>query len=401
MRVLLSTIGSRGDVQPLVALALELRRLGQEVRLCAPPDFREMIEALGLAVTSVGPELHKMTAAAAAPALSPERLRQLAQDSIAAQFDAVGAAAVGCDVIVAATALQIAARSMAELRGIRYQFVAYCPIVLPSLHHAPPPMPARGPALPPTTDHRELWARDAGRFNETFRENLNVHRAARGLPPVSDVRDHIFGDAPWLAADPTLGPWPDSRETVFQPGAWIAPDDRPLSDELRAFLAAGERPIYFGFGSLRAPPGLAEAMVGAARAHGRRAIVSRGWAGLAPIDGQPDCLAIGEVNQQALFGQVSAVVHHGGAGTTVAAALAGAPQVVVPQMYDQRYWAQRIQDLGIGTAHTPGAPSADSLTAALATSLTPTVATRARTLATAIRRDGARIAAERLLNEAR
>jgi vancomycin aglycone glucosyltransferase len=57
MRVLLSTIGSRGDVQPLVALALELRVLGQEVRLCVPPDFREWIEGLGLSVTPIGPEL--------------------------------------------------------------------------------------------------------------------------------------------------------------------------------------------------------------------------------------------------------------------------------------------------------------------------------------------------------
>jgi UDP:flavonoid glycosyltransferase YjiC (YdhE family) len=62
MRVLLSTIGSRGDVQPLVALALELRALGQEVRLCVPPDFREWIEGLGLAVTPIGPELRALTA---------------------------------------------------------------------------------------------------------------------------------------------------------------------------------------------------------------------------------------------------------------------------------------------------------------------------------------------------
>ncbi len=59
MRALLSTIGSRGDVQPLVALALQLRALGQEVRLCVPPDFRESLESLGLPVTPIGPELRK------------------------------------------------------------------------------------------------------------------------------------------------------------------------------------------------------------------------------------------------------------------------------------------------------------------------------------------------------
>ena len=106
-------------------------------------------------------------------------------------------------------------------------------------------------------------------------------------------------------------------------------------------------------------------MIQAARALGRRAIVSRGWADLSLVDNEPDCLAIGEVNQQALFKRVAAVVHHGGAGTTTAAALAGAPQVVIPQMYDQHYWAQRVHHLGIGTAHAPGAPTTDSLASAL------------------------------------
>ncbi len=106
-------------------------------------------------------------------------------------------------------------------------------------------------------------------------------------------------------------------------------------------------------------------MIQSARALGRRAIVSRGWADLSLVDDAPDCLAIGEVNLQALFKRVAAVVHHGGAGTTTSAALAGAPQVVIPQKYDQHYWARRIQQLGIGTAHAPGTPTADSLTNAL------------------------------------
>ena len=139
-------------------------------------------------------------------------------------------------------------------------------------------------------------------------------------------------------------------------------------------------------------------MIQTARALGRRAIVSRGWADLSLVDNEPDCLAIGEVNQQALFKRVAAVVHHGGAGTTTAAALAGAPQVVIPQMYDQHYWAQRVHHLGIGTAHAPGAPTADSLTGALKHTLQPDVAARAQSIATAVRRDGAQAAAQRLMS---
>ena len=91
---------------------------------------------------------------------------------------------------------------------------------------------------------------------------------------------------------------------------------RPLSPELEAFLDAGEPPVYFGFGSIHAPPELSQVTIESARALGRRAIVSRGWADLSLVDNEPDCLAIGEVNLQALFRRVAAVVHHGGAGTT-------------------------------------------------------------------------------------
>jgi vancomycin aglycone glucosyltransferase len=404
MRVLLSTIGSRGDVQPLVALALRLRALGQEVRMCVPPDFRDWIDSLGIPVTTIGPELRKFTVSSPpvtppAPP-TPERRRQLAEATVATQFETVAAAAQGCDIIVAATALQIAARSVAEKMGTPYIFVAYCPTVLPSPHHAPPalpPIPGQTPA-PATTDNRELWARDAERFNDLFGAALNSHRASIGLAPVGDVRRYVFTDQPWLAADPTLAPWPDPADhAVIQSGAWIVPDERPLSRDVETFLESGDPPIYFGFGSTRAPQDTSQVMIQTARALGRRAIVSRGWAELSRVDDEPDCMAIDEVNLQALFKRVAVVVHHGGAGTTSIAALAGTPQVVIPQIYDQHYWAKRIHDLGIGTAHAPGTPTADSLTSALERTLQPDVAAHAQSVAAAVRSDGAEIAARRLM----
>ena len=404
MRVMLSTIGSRGDVQPLVALASRLRALGQDVRVCVPPDFREWIESLGIPVTPVGPEVRKFAASRPADTQaqippSPEQRQQMGRATVAAQFEAVTAAARGCDIIVAATALQIAARSVAEKMGIPYIFAAYSPTVLPSPHHPPPPLPPLpGQAPPSTRDNRELWARDSARFNDVFGPALNAHRASLGLAPVGDVRSHMFTDRPWLAADPTLGPWPDpADEGVFQTGAWILPDERPLSRELEAFLESGEAPIYFGFGSTRAPQDAGQVMLQAARALGRRAVVSRGWFDASLVDTEADCLSIGEVNVHALFPRVAAVVHHGGAGTTTAAALAGAPQVVIPGHYDQHYWAQRVHTLGIGTAHAPCAPTTDSLTSALERTLRTDVAARARSVATVVRRDGTQVAAGRLV----
>ncbi|MEO8562350.1 MAG: glycosyltransferase [bacterium] len=398
MRVLLSTIGSRGDVQPMVALASQLKALGQDVHLCVPPDFKEWIEGLAMTVTPIGPALRATGKSnPMATRITAEQRRQMIEGTVAAQFETIGAAARGCDVIVGGTALQIAAPSIAEHLGIPYVFAALCPNVLPSPRHAPPVLAALGDVpAPAAEEYRELWEKDARRWNDIWASTLAPHRASLGLPAVDCVRDYILTDRPWLAADRTLGPWPDpGRDTVFQTGAWILADDRPLSAELEQFLAAGEPPVYFGFGSISAPqPDLSQVMIHSARALGRRAIVSRGWADLSLIDDAPDCLVIGEVNQQALFTRVSAVVHHGGAGTTTAAARAGAPQVVVAQHYDQHYWAGRVHQLGIGTAHEGRSPTTESLTRTLERTLGADVAARARAIAAEVETDGARVAAQ-------
>jgi vancomycin aglycone glucosyltransferase len=408
MRVLLSTIGSRGDVQPLVALALHLKALDHEVRIGVPPDFREWIESTGIPVTPIGPEVR--TFAAARPAASQpqtrltlEQRQQMAAATVATQFETLIAAAQGCDVIVAATALQIAARSIAEKMGIPYVFAAYSAAVLPSSDHPPPVLPPLpGHTSASATDNRELWAQDAARFNDLFGAALNAHRAALGLTPVSDARSYMFTDRPWLAADPTVGPWPDpADEGVFQTGAWILVDERPLSRELEAFLADGEPPIYFGFGSTRASHDAGQVIRQTARALGRRAIVSQGWFDEPLVANEADSLSIGEVNVHALFPHVAAVVHHGGAGTTTAAALAGAPQVVVPGHYDQHYWAGQVRRLRIGTAHAPATLTTASLTGALEETLKPEVAGRAKAVAKAVRRDGVQVAARQLVQTAR
>lgn len=402
MRILLSTIGSRGDVQPLVALGLQLKALDQEVHLCVPPDFCAWIEELGLSATPIGPVLRPTgkTNPMGNMIPTPEQRRQMMEGTVTAQFETITAAAEGCDLIVGATVLQIAAPSIAEQMGIPYIFTAICPAVLPSTYHAPPILAALGDK--PSNDPEEypaLWAKEVARWDMMWGDLLNAQRTKRGLSTVHEVLHHILTDQPWLAADPALAPWPDPTDDVYQPGAWLVPDDRPLSPELEAFLDAGEPPVYFGFGSIRAPQGLNEAMIQSARALGRRTILLQGWADLSLLDDAPDCLSIGEVNQQALFKRVAAVVHHGGAGTTTAAALSGAPQVIIPQHYDQHFWAGRAHELGIGTAHAPGAPTAESLTRALQHTFQPDVVERAQALAPKVRRNGAEIAAQRLIQQ--
>ena len=141
-------------------------------------------------------------------------------------------------------------------------------------------------------------------------------------------------DRPWLAADPILCPWPGSPNLdVVQTGAWILPDERPSACRLGSVPecrhTAGVRRLQQRACPAGRRPG---GNRGDPLRTGRRAVLSRGWADLALIDDRDDCFAVGEVNLQALFGRVAAVVHHGGAGTTTTATRAGAPQVVVPQI---------------------------------------------------------------------
>ncbi|MET8125110.1 glycosyltransferase [Streptomyces sp. NPDC005231] len=400
--MLLSTYGSRGDVEPLVGLAVQLRALGAEVRVCAPPDedFAQRLADVGVPMVPVGQSARALTTASPPP--SSANLPRRAAELIASQFAAVPAAAEGCDVLVATGAMPAAAgaRSVAEKLGIRSVSVTFQQLTLPSPHHPPLAYPGR-PFPPDVTDNRVLWDLDAESIDALFGEALNVNRASIGLPPVDNVRDYVIGDRPWLATDATLDPWQETPDLdVVQTGAWILPDERPLPDDLEAFLEAGEPPVYVGFGSMpmRASKDVAQVAIEVVRAQGRRVLASRGWADLALIDDQDDCFVVGEVNQQALFARVAAVVHHGGAGTTTTAARAGAPQVVVPQSADQPYWAGRVAGLGIGAAHDGPTPTTESLSAALRTALTPETRARARAVAGAVRTDGATVAAKLLLD---
>jgi len=273
---------------------------------------------------------------------------------------------------------------------------------LPSPHFTPGNRPGT-PSMAGVTDKRRLWELDAEGVNNLYRDAVNSGRASIGLPPVDNVRDYVFTDQPWLAADETLCPSKGmTYYDLLQTGAWILPDDRPLPDGLAAFLDAGEPPVYVGFGSMAAyaPKDIARTAIEAARAHGRRVVLGSGWAGLSAIDDAADCFVVGEVNQQALFRRVAAIVHHGGAGTTTTASRSGAPQVVVPLIADQPYWADRVAELGIGVAYRNPTPTVESLSAALEEVLNPETWAQAKAVASWIRSDGAMVAAKLLIDGA-
>ena len=366
MRVLLWARGSRGDVEPLVALAARLREDGAEVRMCAPPDSAARLAEIGVPLVPV--ERWKGASAShgtpdAEAGTNAERLEQIL------------AVADGCDAVVAAGLLSgaVAVRSVAEKLGIPYFNVVLCPIHLPTWL-----TPAQRAEYNRGTDN-------------LIGDALNSQRAALGLPPVWNLFDFAATDRPWLAADPLLAPLRPGQDAV-PTGAWILPDERPLSPELEAFLAAGPPPVYVGFGSTPETADVAKAAIQAVRARGHRVVLSRGWAGLDLPDDGADCFAIGEANFQELFGRVAAVVHHEGTGTTHVAARAGVPQVVVRHIVGQVYYSERVAELGIGEAIDGPAPAVESLSAALATALSPETRARAAAVAGSIRTDGPSVA---------
>ena len=232
MRVLLSTVGSRGDVQPMVALASHLREAGHDACLCAPPGFEESDERPRDSITSpsgttCGSDLARSKAV---------QRRQSPR-----QFAVLREAAADCAVIVGCAAMQIATRSIAEMADIPYFYTAYSPVALPSEHHSPPPV--HGPPRPQGISARAQWDLDAQWWNEIWGEGLNAARAGAGLGPVADVRAHVITDRPLLAADPTLAPWPTPSDlAVIQTGSWLA--SRPAAAGRRTESASSTPAIH-------------------------------------------------------------------------------------------------------------------------------------------------------------
>ncbi|GAA2160942.1 MULTISPECIES: glycosyltransferase [Glycomyces] len=400
MRLLLSTYGSRGDVEPMAALAIRLHALGAQAVVCAPPDpeFARLLADADVPMVASGDAVRPLVTGTAPPRAGDFAARTSAV--MTDHFDQIVTAAAGCDAIVATGMFPVAAaaRTAADVLGIRYHHVSLQPTLLPSLHHPPPERP--GHPLPHgVTDNRALWAHDAASMQALYGGPVDRLRAANGLQPLANLTNHVLTARPWLATDPVLSPRRTPDFEVEQTGAWIRPDTRPLPPDLEDFLAGGPPPVYIGFGSipLRPREDAARVLIGAARRLGRRVVLASGWAGLAPIDDRDDRIVVGEANLQALFRRAAAVVHHGGAGTTITAALAGVPQVLVPQIVDQPYWARRVADLGIGTAHLGPSLTTRSLSAAIETTLSSEVRERASAVAATIRTDGADTAASLLL----
>jgi vancomycin aglycone glucosyltransferase len=359
MHVILSAFGTRGDVQPLIALALGLVQRNHRVTLVAPPDFAEEAGAFGIPFVPMGLSIRGMLQEhrdklGANPFKIIHAIRRDAARDIGHQFEAVREAARGADAIIGA-GIMWAAASVAQAFDRPYWYIAYAPEAFESDHYPPMFIPFGGM---PRWANRWGWKLFAALIEWVVRAPINRQRALLGLGPVKATIPLTFDESrALLGADPELAPWPPDVDGAAPPSGWLAlPDRRDLSPRLEAFLDEGSPPIYFGFGSMTDPDPArtTRILLEAARAVNRRAVISTGWAGLGENHSLgEDALVIGAVPHQKLFSRVVAVVHHGGAGTTHAAARAGVPQVIVPHILDQYSWARRVAHLGLGPPPLP------------------------------------------------
>jgi vancomycin aglycone glucosyltransferase len=391
MKIALAPEGSRGDVFPMLDLGAGLVCDGHEVVICAPPGFRSVTEERGLEFRSTGSDVHAFLAAHA-DALARGRLR-LARaahlwlaEILDREFESLPEATADADLVIGA-GLQLAGPSAAERRGIPYRYLLYCPALLPSAAHAPIPMTLQSL---PRWANRLGWTVARAFYNRRLGPDLNRRRAGLGLGPVPDVFRYLVSERPILAADAELASAADDHPVaVTQIGCLHAMDPTPLPEKLESFLDSGPPPVFLGFGSMTDPDpdATTRLMFEAISDLDCRALISEGWAGYGR-GALPDRVqTVGSVSHARLFPRVSAVVHHGGAGTTTMAARCGVPQLVVPHGADQFYWGRRVRLLGLGPPPLPRRRlTRERLAALLAQTLENEVlAERARELAVRLR----------------
>lgn len=391
-RALVLTYGTRGDVEPFLALAKGLQAAGFSVLFATSVRFAGFVKAhgvpfFGLADASLaaidsadGRTMMEGGAGPLARLAAGLRLARRAGPVNEALFAecCTAADAARPDIIVHHAKL-FAAPHIAEARGIPAVLGTLQPVIVPT--RAFPPMGL--PAVPLPGANRLAYSLVTASFG-AFRGAINrLRRDSLGLPPIRRRREIPFppgaGAIPVLHAySPHVLPRPDDwPPQAHVTGYWRLPSEDALPNAVTRFLADGPPPVFLGFGSMTSgdPDGLARILAEALRRAGRRGILARGWADLA-LPPSPDILTIPPVPYAALFPRMAAVVHHGGAGTTAEAFHAGVPQVICPFFGDQPGWARRAAELGVAVPPLPRRRLDPARLAAAITAATTTPALR-------------------------
>lgn len=420
MKVLLLTLGTRGDVQPYVALALELAEAGHEAVLAAPGLFESFVTGYGVGFAALddGPMRMMDTSGVREATEGGVRARvalarqmsklfiPLLEDVWAVASEGAGA---GAEVVVH-NGQVLAGQHVAEKLGVPAVLASPIPMYVPTREFPWPgqSLPVRLPAAMNRVTFLGMKAASLafGRTVDAWRQRtLGLPRRPGRHDP---LRRPEGGPAPVLHAfSPRVVPPPaDWPAPVTTTGYWFVPSEADagrLPDELADFLEAGDPPVFVGFGSMvgRRPERTASVVAEAVRRAEVRAVLATGWGGLDPGMLHEEIFVVREVAYERLFPRVAAVVHHGGAGTTGTAVASGLPQVVCPFVADQPFWARRMHVLGVAPTPVPQRRlTAESLAGALRRAAgDPEMATKAEKLGPLVRAERGSAVAVEVLEE--
>jgi UDP:flavonoid glycosyltransferase YjiC (YdhE family) len=400
VKVVLLSLGSRGDVQPMVALGRELAGRGLPVTVVALRDYAGLVGGAGLDFAPIDRSMTESVLAAAGPdgrvssnPISYIRGATRWLAGIAPQVMAAELAAVQSgDLVVAGLVSFDDGAALREITGCRVVNVLFAPML--------PTVAGGSSVLGPRHRTASRINRVAGTVGIAAAARMctatgRALRASRGLPRTSAGQFvRLVRDTPTLLAfSPVLvPPAPDWPDHVCQTGAWLDPEPEPAwqpPEELAAFLADGPPPVFISFGSVPGTDPDADLIARAATLAGRRVVLGSAAAGLRALP--PDVHVLAEAPYRWLLPRMAAVIHHGGAGTTTEALLAGVPNAAISIGADQPFFGRRVHELGAGPRPVRKASLTAGRLAALITGLTGDAAARYRAAAGTVR--------ERLLAE--
>lgn len=389
MKFAIAVHGTRGDVEPVAAVGLELMRRGHEVRMAVPPNLVEFTESAGFSdVQAYGPDSQQQLEAEIFrewyklrnPLTVLRQAREYVTDGWAEMSDTLVNLADGVDLILTGTTYQEVAANVAEAQGVPLAALHYFPARANS-YLIPVRLPMR--VVEPAFAVAE-WA-----HWRILKPADDAQRRKLGLPESQSRATKRIVDNGALeiqAYDKVLfprleGEWGPKRPLVGSMSLQMATDE---DSTVMDWVQAGTAPIYFGFGSMPvADPAAAVAMIrGVCGELGQRALVCSGVLALEGIPDTPDMMIVPSVNHAAVFPKCRAIVHHGGAGTTAASLRSGIPTLVLWVGADQPVWAEAVKRSGAGTSHRFSTTTAETLRKDLATVLGPACTARAREVAT-------------------
>ena len=358
MKICILTLGTRGDVQPYIALGKGLKQRGHDVLLGASGSFQSWIEGHGLRFHGLGFDIEAFLRSDEARRAMSGRWLALARiwqsrikPMMRHMLEASVEAADGAELIIYHPKVA-GAPDIAEASGARL----ICAATIPLFPTSSFPVPIWGHDFGSWLNRQSYALFRLSRLpyrrliNDWRREQLGLGRGAL-FPRIASFAG---GKVTSLCmVSPSVVPRPDDWEDhMHMTGYWFLDEGRDWTPDpmLQTFLDAGEPPVYIGFGSMASkdPAHITKVVLQALEQTGLRAILATGWGGLCRVDLPGNVHMIDAAPHDALFRHVRAVVHHGGAGSTAAGLRAGLPTLVCPLTVDQPFWGKRVRDLGCG-----------------------------------------------------